>query len=190
MFVFCLLCAAAECAGRWGSSYCRRDGWRWSFGLPQRPAEQSWLRKPLHRGALPYGGRRVRLNIMSCVMFCQSLWMFRISDSTSWHCFLISPQNWPTLQLPVELSHRRHRGVWPCVACRNQPTLWSPTLQRQNSQEVHSLFFQRFPQATEVHVSTAISWREDLTLTLLPKGAGSLHLHLLRFMYLSDKMLN
>lgn len=140
-----LLCAAAECAGRWGSSYCRRDGWRWSFGLPQRPAEQSWVRKPLHRGALPYGGRRVRLNIMSCVMFCQSLWMFRISDSTSWHCFLISPQNWPTLQLPVELSHRRHRGVWPCVACRNQPTLWSPTLQRQNSQEVNSLFFEKVP---------------------------------------------
>lgn len=56
-----LVIAAAECAGRRGGRHCRGAGRRRSPGQPQGPAQQAQLGQPVHRGALPAGGCRVRL---------------------------------------------------------------------------------------------------------------------------------
>jgi len=56
----CVVCVAAERAGQWGGGHRRRVGRRRSSGVPQRPPEQTRLRKPLHRGGLPHVGVRVR----------------------------------------------------------------------------------------------------------------------------------
>lgn len=56
-----LVVAAAERAGRRGGGHRRGAGRRRGPCQPQGPAEQAQLGQPLHRGALPAGGRRVRL---------------------------------------------------------------------------------------------------------------------------------
>lgn len=143
------VCVAAGRAEWWGSSHSRRDGRRWNSGRPQRPPQQTQLRKPLHWGGVPYGRSRVSVFVhcssyelkhevnkyLLCTKTLQCLQVWSMSQACF---FLFSLQHWPSLQLPIELPHHRHWGLWPAAARRDQPALRSPTVQRPNPQEVNS----------------------------------------------------
>lgn len=94
----CALCVAAGCAGQWSSSHCRRDGWCRISGLPQRSPQQTWLRKLLHWGTLPNGGRRVNLEWDPVTLF------FRETHAHNENIFFFFKNGWlNTTHQPREL---------------------------------------------------------------------------------------